>query len=358
MEHIASRIAALKTRPFRPVEEGMTVEPTTGAAGVDDFDNDDWLQRTIALRDFVRAGERAPGELIEALGDESADVRYLAAAALGVLEAEPALEGLHELLRSAPESTVRSQAAISLGQIASPRSEAVLETALAGETHRDAGPQCRIALDQIRAGGTSQRRMRETIAALDEGTFRRVRPGDLVPAASLPVVNGAEWRLDTHLSGRALLLLWVFADWCPVCHHEFNDLIDRKADFERLGVEVATVECHDDYRAGVMAGVHPRPRYWYSDRFENLEYGGRRWWPHLMDYGGAFGARLGVDPMTFAVHSEFVNRPATVIVDPRGRLRMAYIGTFWGDRPTIAETLDMIENESYEFRHPERTRSS
>ena len=358
MKSISRRITSLKTHPFRPVEEGMTVEPTTDAAGVDDFDNDDWLQRSLALRDFVRIGEGESDGLIEALDDESAEVRYLAAAALGILESESALDRLHHLLTSAPESTVRSQAAISLGQIASPRSEAVLETALAAEHHRDVGPQCRIALDQIRAGGTSQKRMRETVAALDEHTFRSVRPGDVVPEASLPSVDNGEWRLRTQLSGRGLLLLWVFADWCPVCHHEFNDLIDRKADFERLGVQVATVECHDDYRAGVMAGVHPKPRYWYSDRFENLEYGGRRWWPHLMDYGGAFGARLGVDPMTFAVHSEFVNRPATVIVEPDGRLRMAYIGTFWGDRPTIAETLDMIEHDFYEFRHPERTRGS
>jgi len=75
-----------------------------------------------------------------------------------------------------------------------------------------------------------------------------------------------------------------------------------------------------------------------------------------MDYGGALGARLDLDPMIFAVHSEFVNRPATVIVDPEGRIRMSYVGTFWGDRPTISQTLDMIENERYEFCHPERKR--
>ena len=357
MDPIARTIDAVTNHPFRPVADGMTIEPSSEKAGVEDFSNDDWLVRTRALRDLVRAGGREPGALVSALREESAEVRYLAAAALGILEADEGLDALHDLLTSAPESTVRSQAAISLGQIAAPASERVLEGALSAEEHRDVEPQCRIALDAIRAGGESQRRMRETVAALDERTFRDTRPGDVIESASLPSVDGEEWLLEAHLSGRALLLLWVFADWCPVCHHEFNDLIERKADFERLGVEVATLECHDTYRAGVMAGNHPKPRYWYSHRFENLEYGGRRWWPHVMDHGGALGARVGVDPLAFAVHSEFVNRPATVIVDPDGRVTMSYVGTFWGDRPTIGETLDMIESGRYEFRHPERSRS-
>lgn len=355
---LSTTLAALSEHSFRPVEDGMTLEPATDKAGIDDFENEDWLQRTRALRDFVTIGQTDSAAVAGALQHASPDVRYVAAAALGVLEAEAHLDELHSLLLAAPESTIRSQAAVSIGQIASPRSIPVLESALARETHRDVAPQCRIALNQVQSGGVSQEPMRAAIAGLDEQTFRTVTKGDTIPDVSLPSVDGAQWHLAEHRGGRALLLIWVFADWCPVCHHEFHDLIDRKAEFERLGVEVATLECHDMYRAGVMAGVHPKPHYWYSDRFDNLDYHGRRWWPHLADFGGAFGARLGVDPLTFAVHSEFVNRPATVIVGDDGKVRMAYIGTFWGDRPTIAETLEMIETESYDFRHPERQRST
>ncbi|HKJ86155.1 MAG TPA: HEAT repeat domain-containing protein, partial [Spirochaetia bacterium] len=141
MDLIERTIAALKNHPFRPVKNGMTVEPVSGKDGVEDFTNDDWRRRTLALRDFVRAGGTASDALVTALADESAEVRYLAAAALGVLEADSALDGLHELLTSAAECTVRSQAAISVGQIASSRSEAVLEAALASEDHRDVAPQ-------------------------------------------------------------------------------------------------------------------------------------------------------------------------------------------------------------------------
>ena len=90
----------------------------------------------------------------------------------------------------------------------------------------------------------------------------------------------------------------------------------------------------------------------------DLNYGERRWWPHLIDYGGGTGAGLGVDPMTFAVHSEYINRPSTIVIDESGVLAMAYHGTFWGDRPTIAETIEMLRTKNYGFQHPERSRST
>ena len=62
----------------------------------------------------------------------------------------------------------------------------------------------------------------------------------------------------------------------------------------------------------------------------------------------------GVDPMAFAVHAEYINRPSTVIVDPGVVVRLAYYGTYWGDRPTIGQTLEMIRNRHFEFEHPKR----
>ena len=35
--------------------------------------------------------------------------------------------------------------------------------------------------------------------------------------------------------------------------------------------------------------------------------------------------------------------------DTEGMVRFAHRGTFWGDRPTIGETLEMIETDSYSF---------
>jgi hypothetical protein len=65
----------------------------------------------------------------------------------------------------------------------------------------------------------------------------------------------------------------------------------------------------------------------------------------------------GADPLAFAVHAEYINRPTTVIIDKNGVVRLAYRGTFWGDRPTIEQTLEMIETGDFNFEHPQRRKS-
>ena len=82
--------------------------------------------------------------------------------------------------------------------------------------------------------------------------------------------------------------------------------------------------------------------------------GGKYWWPHLVDNAGAIAAMYNVDPMEFIVHDEWINRPSTIIVDTDGIVKFAYYGTYWGDRPTIEETFEMIKTKSYSFRHPKR----
>lgn len=61
--------------------------------------------------------------------------------------------------------------------------------------------------------------------------------------------------------------------------------------------------------------------------------------------------------MAFSVHSEYINRPATVIIDPAGIVRLAYFGTYCGDRPSIEQTLEMIRNGHFEFEHPEQLKA-
>ena len=151
-----------------------------------------------------------------------------------------------------------------------------------------------------------------------------------------------------------MVLVWIFADWCPVCHGEFRELIESRAEFAEAGVEVATLECHDRYRGRVMVGKELAPEYWFSDRPFRQRYEVGVWWPHLVDHAGAVAARYGAEPMSFAVHAEYVNRPTTVIIDPSGVVRFVYRGSYWGDRPSIAETLDMIRHERFDFEHPNR----
>jgi len=103
-----------------------------------------------------------------------------------------------------------------------------------------------------------------------------------------------------------------------------------------------------------MVGKELEPAYWFAKESYKDAYTSRIKWPHLLDRAGAVGARYGIDPLAFAVHAEYINRPTTVIVDKEGIVRFLYQGTYWGDRPTIEQTLDMILQEDFEFEHPKR----
>lgn len=56
--------------------------------------------------------------------------------------------------------------------------------------------------------------------------------------------------------------------------------------------------------------------------------------------------------MTFVVHSEWINRPSVVIVDKEGVVRFSYYGTFWGDRPSMHELLEMVRSGNYSIATP------
>ena len=103
-----------------------------------------------------------------------------------------------------------------------------------------------------------------------------------------------------------------------------------------------------------MVGKELEPEHWFAKQSFKEAYSKQIWWPHLLDRAGAVGATYGVDPMAFAVHAEYINRPSTVIVDKEGIVQLAYYGTFWGDRPTIAQTLNMIKTGRFDFEHPKR----
>lgn len=350
-EEIAAR---LENHSFAPVDNGFTVDPDTGNDGVADLRSDDWHVRTLAVRDLVRLGRETSSIVRELLDRNDEHVRQVAAMALGVLGDNSVTEVLSRRLRDDPDPVVRSQAAIALGQIGAPR-EAVagpLET----EEHTDVRHQCAVALDRIRKNEPVEPEVAEQFASLDESTFGRVQAGDPAPTFTLDDTEGGGWSLSDVLGEKTMVLLWVFADWCPVCHKEFHSLIGREERFRELDVAVATLECHDRYRCRVMEGKELRPSYWFADELPgnhpHAPYSDGLWWPHLVDRAAAVGLRYGIDPWQYAVHSEYVNRPATVIIDPEGIVRLAHFGTYWGDRPTIGQILQMIEDEEYVFEAP------
>jgi alkyl hydroperoxide reductase subunit AhpC len=346
----------IRTHTFHPLEADrrtFTVDRVLRRPGVADLDDDDGRVRLSAVRDLTAVAVRDPGQVARGLVDHELAVRYLSAAALGIARRSDAGEALERVLVDDPEPVARAYAAIALGEAGATGSLEFLRARRKDEAHPDVRHQLELAAAQIESGAMSTAAQRDAFLGVRESDFGRVGAGDAAPDFSLDDTEGRA-RSSTEARGRWLVLVWVFADWCPVCHREFAELMALRAAFEEEGVQVATLEAHDVWRARLMVGREIEPELWGSRQWFRHVYTERIWWPHLIDLAGAVGAGYGTDPMAFAVHGEFVNRPTTVIVDPEGVVRFAYRGTFWGDRPSIAATLEMIRTQEFGFSHPDR----
>lgn len=352
---VARALERVRTHDFHPLDEKrFTIDRALGQHGIADLNDSDWKIRLLTVRDLVRAGKDAAPRIVQGLSDPNVHVRYLCATALGVLKAAVAINELERVVHEDTDALARSRAAVALGQIESAGSLDLLRECQEKDPSRDVRHQCELAIDQIQKKMGATDELSAAYRALDAANFETISVGAPAPDFTLPDTEGQPWRLGDFKGKNWVLLIWIFADWCPVCHGEFRDLIEMRGAFEQLGVKVVTIETHDRYRGRVMVGKELDPAYWFAKKSFKEAYTQRIWWPHLLDRAGAVGAMYGVDPMAFSVHAEFINRPATVIVDPTGTVRFAYYGTYWGDRPSIKQTLEMIRAERFDFEHPQR----
>ncbi len=353
---VSQVFARVRAHEFHPLNEdnSFTLDRKLEVAGIADLDNDDWLIRLLAVRDLVRAGTKDVNETKKGLIDQSVHVRQVSAMALGILGAQSAISDLEQVLREDKNVMVRSQAVIALGQIESKKSLKLLGEKLIDDPSRDVRHQCELAIDQIEKQMGTTEKQKSAFLSLDQSSFKSVQVGSQAPNFVVEDTEGTEWQLQDFRDKKWVVLIWVFADWCPVCHGEFRELMKMREEFEKEGVQVFTIETHDQYRGRVMVGKELDPTYWFSKESFQKSYTEQIYWPHLLDRAGAVGAKYGVDPLAFAVHAEYINRPATIIIDKDGMVRLAYYGTFWGDRPTIEETLEMINTEHFSFEHHQR----
>jgi len=354
----ASILARVSTHKFHPIRDGFTYDRDLNKHGVSSLDDQDWRVRTLAVRDLVRLGTPATPELVAALADKSEHVRHVAAMTLGILRATNAVPALEKVLREDSDSVVRSQAAIALGQIGVRDSLAIVQAAQKEDKSKDVQHQAELATYAIEYGKTATPELAQAYAGLDESKFGRVQVGQPASDFQLTDTEGKAWRLSDFRGKKPVVLIWVFADWCPVCHGEFRELIELRRQFEAANVQVFTLECHDLFPCRVMVGQELEPKYWFSKTSFKDSYTKNIWWPHLVDRAGAVGAEYGVQPMSFTVHAEWINRPSVVIVDKEGVARFAYYGTFWGDRPGIHQLLEMVRNGKYSFDAPKRLKSA
>lgn len=351
---IYDRVREHQFHPINPESQTMTFDRGLDSDGIADLSDDDWKVRLLALRDLVRLGVDHAQDTVRGLEDPNFHVRYLSAKALGVLQVQSAAPVLEQLLRNDEEPIVRAYAAMALGQMDAQESLDLLRDRQENDPHRDVRHQCSLAIGQIESGMGATEVLRNAFTGLDESTFEALHVGQPAIDFTLDDTEGRPRALEDLRGDDWLVLIWVFADWCPVCHGEFQELIEMRESYEQAGIRVATVETHDTWRGRVMVGKEIEPGYWFArESFKEADTN-RIWWPQLLDRAGAVGAAYGVDPMAFAVHGEFINRPATVIIDPDGIVRFAYYGAYWGDRPSIEQTLEMIKSNTFDFEHPSR----
>ncbi len=356
VEQIFNRI---RNQKFHPLNEdnSLTIDRKLDKAGIADLNDEDWKVRLLAVRDLVVMGKKYVSEIKKGLFDKSIHVRQVSAMVLGILSASEAIKDLEKVIHEEKNTMVRSQAVIALGQIESRSSISLLQKKLLSDPSRDVRHQCELAIDQIeKQMGTTDKQL-SAYLTLDESSFESVYAGDKAPDFMLEDTEGKMWQLSKFRNEKWVVLIWIFADWCPICHGEFFDLIKMRDEFDKSGVQVFTLEIHDTYRGKVMIGKELEPAYWFAKESFQKSYTENIYWPHLLDRAGAVGAKYGTDPLAFSVHAEYINRPTTVIIDKEGIVQLIYQGTFWGDRPTIEQSLEMIKTGNFSFEHPDRLKS-
>jgi len=221
----------IRRHPFAEIRGGRTIDPQTGQEGIADLGDDAWRVRQLAIRDLVRLGDAAAAELPAHLRDEDSHVRHVAAAVLGILKAEAAVQALEARLEEDPDPVVRSQAALSLGQMGLAHVGERLTARLGLELDPDVLHRIELAISQTRDGGLSTE-VADAYAGLDERMFRTVEVGRPAVHFELSDTDGHPWRLTDLLVICPVVLIWVFADWCPVCHR--IPRLDRSAEEVRI----------------------------------------------------------------------------------------------------------------------------
>ncbi|MFC1557741.1 redoxin domain-containing protein [candidate division KSB1 bacterium] len=323
---------------FNRIREHTFPDNRSGYKGIADVTEDSWMVRILTIRDLVRLGEESIPDLQSELICGNPNVRFISLFVLGLFGAEQANLDIIDIVENDPDDVVRCQAAQALGQIGLSESIPVLEKLIENDPNKDLNHRAELAVKRINERHTAEKN-KELIAeikSIDEKMFNILKVGKPAPDFELRDTKGQLWRLSDFKGKQPVVLIWIFADWCGVCQTEFRHLTEMEKEYAEAGAAVATVECHDLYRSGVMVG------------------GRELWWSHLVDSAFKVGAMYGVSPMEFVVHNEWINRPATIIIDKEGIVRLAYYGTYWGDRPTIEQTLEMVKSGSFEFEHPKR----
>ncbi|MDE0819281.1 MAG: redoxin domain-containing protein [Pirellulaceae bacterium] len=110
-----------------------------------------------------------------------------------------------------------------------------------------------------------------------------------------------------------------------MCHGQLAQLRDQLKKISGSGAAVIAIDPHESYSAKSLlkdAG--------FADA--DLQY------PLLLDPTQTVSAMYSV-AFQMRIHTEISNRPATFIIDKQGTLQYARRGSYFGDRPSVADII-------------------
>ncbi len=131
---------------------------------------------------------------------------------------------------------------------------------------------------------------------------------------SAPDLNGAAWRLSDHRG--KVVLLNIFATWCPPCRHETPDLVNLSKKFADQQVAFVGVSMDEGGTSVVQTFVN--------------------------DYNIPYPVVLPSPDNPLTAHIQAI--PVTFLIDRQGRLAKHYVGAI--DASTLTHDIEQLLKEN------------
>ncbi len=284
-----------------------------------------WKSRMTALCALARLGDAALGVVLEGLDDKDDEVRQLCAQALAYFGDETALPRIDRAIREDPSVTVRVYATIARSAIAGPLPKTLIDEIRRGDPH----PMVRYRLDLLRERTTPARRgaIRDELAAYDLKKLDSAELGKLAPDFRLRGLDGRTHQLSEFRGKKGVVLVFLYGANCMYCYGQVGQMSFHNKEFEAAGAEILMVESNEEYRVRstlTMSGMS-------ADRTNPSI---------LVDDAQVVAATYGVAMQM--EHIEWLNRPATFLIDKDGVLRRTILSPSLTDRPSPNFLLDEL----------------
>jgi peroxiredoxin Q/BCP len=167
--------------------------------------------------------------------------------------------------------------------------------------------------------------MVQKLRAGDPARLASATIGKPAPDFKLQSLTEQQISLNSFRGKQAVVLVFIDGDTWPVCHCQLAQWRDQRQNIAGSGAAVIASDPHESDAAKSLlkdAG--------FADA--DLQY------PLLLDPTQTVSAMYGV-AFQMRIHTKISNRPATFIIDNLGTLQYARRGSYFGDRPNVANII-------------------